>query len=291
MEKKRSAVAPAAPETERRPWTLTDEEVLALFPKPFTPRPQQVAAIKQINAAFRSGKRVVALEMPVGSGKSFVCMTFANAARTIGGTHFATAQKVLQRQYERDFPSPAMEVLMGRSNYPCTHPEAQADTDAAHGVCRQRNKGILSSCIDEDAAPFDGSNRSIAQRAVALELPAGCHRCPYWKKLQEVHDHPIALFNFSSFLFQQRIGRFGKRNLMLIDEAHATEGNLMSFVALELTEWALSILGVRIERDITSKAQFAEWLRETDILRKIDDALKSAEDTEDVPEDLSQVEA
>jgi len=274
------------------PWTFTDEEVLAQFPVGKTPRPQQIIAIKQINAAFRSGKRVIALEMPVGSGKSFVCMAFANIARTLNGTHFATAAKILQRQYERDFPSPAMEVLMGRANYPCNHPEAEPGTDAAHGICRRKNKGILSSCIDESAAPPDTSDRSILQRAVALELPATCHLCPYWSQLQRCADHPITLFNFSSFLFQQRIGRFAKRSLMLIDECHATEENLMSFVSLELTEWSLSIVNVKLSVDINSKAQFTDWLRETDLLRKIDDALKDAEDgSEDVPEDISQVEA
>ena len=265
-----------------------------MFPEGKAPRPQQVSAIRQINAAFRSGKRVVALEMPVGSGKSFVCMTFANAAKALGGTHFLTAQRILQKQYARDFPAPAMEVLMGRSNYPCTHPDAKPDTDAAHGVCRARNKGILSACLEPDAESIARSfGTTPLQAAVGLALPSSCHRCPYWKKLQEVHDHSIALFNFSSFLFQQRIGRFGKRGLMLIDEAHATEGNLMSFVSMELTEWSLSIVGVKIgDEPIESKAQFTEWLRETDLLRKIDAALKSVESSsEDVPEDLSAAEA
>lgn len=285
-------VAPP-PKENVKPWDFTDEEVLAQFPAGKTPRPQQIAAIKQINAHFRSGKRVVGLEMPVGSGKSFVCMTFANAARSLDGTHFATAAKILQKQYERDFPSPAMEVLMGRANYACNHPEAAPGTDAAHGVCKRKNKGILSSCVDASAAPPDvlGGERSVLQRAVALDLPASCHSCPYWKKLQEVHDHPIALFNFSSFLFQQRIGRFGKRSLMLIDECHTTEGNLMGFVTVELSEWSLSIVGVKLNRQITSKEQFADWLRETDLLRKIDGALKSAQENDgDVDEDLSQAE-
>lgn len=285
----------ARPNAVGEKWTYTDDEILGFFPKPWTPRPQQIIAIKKINAAFRAGKRVVALEMPVGGGKSLVCMTFANAAKALGGTHFITCQKILQRQYEHDFPVPAMEILMGRSNYGCTHPDAKPDTDAAHGVCREKGRGILGVCVDEDAAgpdPLGGEGRSVLQRAVALELPACANLCPYWKKLQEVHDHPIALFNFSSFLFQQRIGRFGERNLMVIDEAHLIEQNLMGFVSLELTEWALSIINIRITRDITSKEQFSEWLAETDILRLIDAALDTAEnDAEDVPEDLSQAEA
>jgi ATP-dependent DNA helicase DinG len=287
-----NAVVPAKPALS--PWTFTDEEILAHFPAGKTPRPQQIEAIKKINAAFRDGKRVVGLEMPVGSGKSFVCMTFANAARTIGGTHFCTAQRILQKQYARDFPAPEMEVLMGRANYACTHPDAKPDTDAAHGVCRSKSKGILATCLHDDAEPIArAAGISPMQAAVSLALPASCHKCPYWSQLQRCADHPITLFNFSSFLFQQRIGRFGKRGLMLIDECHATEGNLMAFVSMELTEWSLSIVDVKIgDEPIESKAQFAEWLRETDLLRKIETALKSAEDgAEDVPEDLSAAEA
>jgi Rad3-related DNA helicase len=285
---------PSSPAVSSNPWTFTDEEVLAQFPAGKAPRPQQVEAIKKINAAFRSGKKVVALEMPTGGGKSFICMAFANVAKTAGSTHFVTCQKILQKQYAKDFPSPAMEILMGRSNYACTHELAEGkNLDAAHGICRTRNKGILGDCVDHSAIPAEALSGGITplQAAVALALPPSCHHCPYWQQLQKCSDHPITLFNFSSFLFQQRIGRFGKRGLMIVDEGHSIETNLMNFVTLELKEWALSIVGVKITRDISSKAQFAEWLRETDLVRKIADRLRtSAEDSEDVPEGLDAVQ-
>lgn len=260
------------------PWPITPEELLGHFPKGYEPRPQQKIAIEKIAKAYAAGKRVVVLEMPTGGGKSLVCKTVANAAVSRGGTHFLTSQKVLQDQYERDFPAPDIEVLKGRGNYPCSHEEGEgASCDDA--PCTSRKKGILPECVNVD---FDlGRDGSPVARAVSLSLKPHEQLCPYWKQLQKCYLNPITLFNFSSFLFQQRIGRFPKRELMILDEAHNCEGQLMNFVSLELTEWALSIVNVKIERDIQSKEQFAEWLRETDLLRKIDKAIKGSEDADD----------
>jgi Rad3-related DNA helicase len=252
-------------------WPLTIDEVLAAFPAGYQPRPQQKYAIEQINKAFSEEKRFVVLESPTGAGKSFICMTFARAIQAMGGqTHFLTIQKTLQDQYTRDFPAPEIEVLKGRANYACTHPDADG-ANAAEGVCRRVKKGILKECIT------GGSVRE----AVHLSLPASCHSCPYWHQLQKCHDAAITLFNFSSFLYQVRIGRFGKRALMIIDEGHNIEAQLMAFVALELTEWALSLIGVEITRDISTKEQFMQWLRETDVIQRIQTRLKEGGDDED----------
>lgn len=276
------------------PWTMTDDELLAFFPQPWTPRQIQIEALKAINGHLRAGKRFIVLEAGTGTGKTHIGMTVANAVRTTGGTHMITANKQLQGQYVRDYPSPVVEVLKGRANYPCTHPDADGD-NAAHGVCKRNNKGILDECIDESKVTsdaFDDSQRSLRQRAVSLDLPACAHRCPYWETLQKVYDARVSLFNFSSFLFQQRIGRFGKRAVMLVDEVHNCEPQLLSYVSLELTEWALSIINVTIKEEITSKAAFSEWLRKEDVFRKIDEALEGTKDdgSEDIADELSQVE-
>lgn len=277
-------------------WKWTAEDVLGFFPKAFKPREQQIASIKQIAAAFSSGKKYAALEMPTGGGKSFICYSFADCVREHGGTHFLTIQKQLQKQYAQDFPAPEIEVLMGRANYSCTHPAATKGMDAAHGVCKAKNKGILIDCVDVDSSGWldfheDGNPRGILRAATQLELPSCAHRCPYWQQLQKCSDAGVTLFNFSSFLFQRRIGRFSKRTLMIIDEAHNVEAELMKFVTVELTEWALSLVNVRITKTISSKDQFTEWLRETDLLRLVQEATKAAEGAEDDPEGFGKEEA
>jgi Rad3-related DNA helicase len=80
--------------------------------------------------------------------------------------------------------------------------------------------------------------------------------------------------------------------LLIIDEAHGIEGQLMNYVTLELTDWALSIINVRIKQNISSKAEFVEWLRNEDVARKIDKALQDCEEgSEDTPEDLTKEES
>lgn len=277
-----NAMPAAANKGQMAPWTHTVEEVLAHFPQGFQPRDQQKTTIEQVTRAFESGKRFAVIEMPTGGGKSFICYSFADCLREHGGTHFLTIQKTLQDQYQRDFPAPKIEALKGRANYPCTHEMAEPGTDAAHGVCSKQKKGILGECVSSEAESVAVDMGVTAlQAAVALALPPSCHKCPYWEQLQKCADSGVTLFNFSSFLFQRRIGRFQKRALMIIDEAHNVEQQLMSFVSLELTEWTLSLVDVKIGKTITSKAQFVEWLRETDLLRLVDQKIKDAKEEGD----------
>lgn len=291
-----NAVVPAKPALS--PWTFTAADLLAHFTPGKTPRPQQTHFLEQAAKAFAAGKRVVVGELPTGAGKTDACKTVANALRSVGqSTFMLTSQKILQDQYATDYPSPDIETIKGRANYACTHPDAHPDgQNAADGVCRRKSKAILGTCVDADiAGPVArAADVTILQAAVGLGLPACAHLCPYWAQLQRTFDAPISLFNFSSFLFQQRIGRFPKRALMIVDEAHNTESQLMNFVTLELSEWTLSLVNVRIDREIRTKAEFLDWLAATDlialVLRKLKAAESDAEDQDEDDADLSAAE-
>lgn len=264
------------------PWQYCADEILAHFPDGFDPRPQQLIAISKISQAFTEGKRVVALEMPTGGGKSFICYAVAKTVAQDGKTHFLTIQKNLQDQYAKDFPSPMVELLKGRANYGCT----LGGENAAKAPCTDQKKGILPECIK------GGDQAEVRRAAVQLQLSPDDHYCPYWKQLQTCSGHAITLFNFSSFLFQQQIGRFGKRQLMIIDEAHNIESQLMNFVSMELTEWALSIIDVEIDREITSRDQLVEWLREKEVFGRIDKMLQEDNHSDlELDKDISQIES
>lgn len=281
---------PGKPEWKPRlPWALTPEKFLTHFPTGMTPRGKQIEALTQINEHFRKGKRVVVLEMPTGGGKSPICMTAARAIEAMGGkTSFLTIQKALQDQYIRDFPAPQVEPLKGRSNYLCNH----RDSSGGHcgdAPCTKIKKGILPDCVRVEME----LEESPVRRATLLELTPKEQLCPYWKQLQKCNDSAITLFNFSSFLFQQRIHRFGKRDLMLIDEAHNIETQVMGFVSVELTEYALSAINVSIDREVTSKGELLNFLREKDVMAKIRKILEQPDksDTESFDEDLDKAEA
>lgn len=273
--------APWAPE----PWSVDAGDIMNHFPKflpdvgAIQPRGQQREVIEKADAAYRAGKRVVVIELATGGGKSIVAMTLGNALRANGDdSFFITAQIALQRQYTRDFPSPEIELLLGRSNYKCNLDCSRKANDAP---CTDEKRGILPECVD------GGLDSEIMREAVQLTLPPSAYGCDYWRQLAVCNRAPIMLANFASFLFQKRIGRFSKRSLLILDEAHNCEAQLMNFVSIELTEWVLSIIDVKIDRNVTSKEQFLEWLRENDVTRKISNKLDPKDDVkgDDCPPD------
>ena len=262
------------------PWKHSYEEFIEKFPEGKTPREAQIETFKQIQTAFAAGKKFAVVEMPTGGGKSFVAKAAADVVAPDGGAYMITAQIPLQDQYARDFPAPQMELLKGRRNYQCNHEEATPDMMADKGVCKKIKKAILPECVDMMQVPPE-IGRGLAMAAASkLALPASAHHCPYWNQLQKCSDSLLTLFNFSSFLFQRRIGRFQKRALLLLDEGHNIEGELMRYVTVTLTEHALSAINLKIDRDITSKEQFVDWLREQEVLEKVASELEWLDDDE-----------
>lgn len=223
------------------------------------------------------------------SGKSFIAKAAADVVAPDGGAYMITAQKALQEQYQADFPAPQMELLKGRANYACTHPDVEAGMNAGKAVCHKHSRGILRECVDvDDTGPREDS---VLQAATRLDLPPNVHLCPYWKQLQLCNDSALTLFNFSSFLFQRRMGRFQKRSLLLLDEGHNIEGQLVNFVSLELTEWTLDIINVKIDRQITTKGMLLDWLREKEVSALIDAKLGELdEDGQSLDKDLRDME-
>lgn len=249
----------APPEVEIPPLAF-GADILSDFPSKWSPRSEQIDAILKIQKLFDSGKRIVAFQGPTGLGKTLVGMTFANRVKAqAGNTHILTITKILQEQYATDFPSPEVEILKGRANYSCTH-SATFGVDATRGYCKKEfDRSIIGECL-EFGSP---------KQALRLALPPSAHRCTYWKQLQICHDSPITLFNFKSFLFQQRLGRFGRRRFMIIDECHNIEAELMNFVTLELSERVLSLIKETIDRPLNSKREIQQWLEEKRIYEKL----------------------
>ncbi|GAI48123.1 unnamed protein product, partial [marine sediment metagenome] len=81
------------------------------FFAPPTYRHGQRESIEEIEKAFQSFDFVL-FEGPTGSGKSQVARAFAFQS---GDAYIITPQKILQDQYEQDFPE--MRVVKGRSAY------------------------------------------------------------------------------------------------------------------------------------------------------------------------------
>ena len=158
----------------------------------------QREAIDAIEDAFEQGYRYVLLDAPTGSGKSHIARAFAFQA---GKAHVLTVQKVLQSQYERDFPD--MFIIKGRTAYDCL--AADVDT-CANGPCRRSAK--------------------------AFRHP----NCPYALAKQTAMKAPVTVHNFDSFFYQNIHGKgYSGRKILIIDEAHNIENKYGGFMSFTLS--------------------------------------------------------
>jgi Rad3-related DNA helicase len=118
----------------------------------------------------------------------------------------------------RDFGNEIVD-LKGRNAYECqlaSRLKIKEKLFCNKGLCKQKGKSKLPECVDKKHDVI---------------------HCHYFKRLAAAKAAPIALFNFKSFLFQANYARqFGKRNLLIIDEAHNTESQLMDFVVISLSD-------------------------------------------------------
>jgi Rad3-related DNA helicase len=246
--------------------------MMSYFPVGKMPRPEQQQAIEEIDAKFQSGSKIVAFQGPTGSGKSYVGMTFARqATASAQNVHLLTAQRVLQSQYLNDFRPPEIEAIMGRSNYQCTFDDIPRD--ASKGYCRRvEHAALIPECL----------KFGTVEQAMRFELPPDAHICPYFEQLTKSINAPVTLYNFQSFLFQQRLGRFGIRDLMILDECHNAENVLLQFVQVVISDTALKSVGVRLDLTLRTPEAVLAWLDREQVEKKIKDALGGAAETEDV---------
>lgn len=261
-----------------------ERSALAFFPPGKAPRPEQITAIKETEREFRSGKSFVAIQAPTGSGKSYIAIAIARELAARGGkTHLITAQKILMSQYSKEFPSPILEPIQGRSNYPCNY-DSFKYKDASRGYCRSsKKKGLIQECLKYGSV----------EAANSFVLPVDAHKCDYWHQLAAAIESPITLYNFHSFLFQQRLERFGKRNLLIIDEAHNTEGVLLGFVQILFSDKLLRLLGIKLDLSLQNAKAVVAWLEKERVVGRIKKAVgdKDGESvSEDVPEGLTASE-
>ena len=203
---------------------MYDKDIMEYFPYSEsmpTARPGQVAVIKEIDNAFKAGKKLIILEGPVGCGKSAIAMTFAKA---FNDAHMITPRKSLQDQYYSDFHKDIV-LMKGRNSYPCVfdgHVSIKkiyrdiiagqvkapilGEANCSTGPCRG-DKDIFKICMDRNDV------------------------CPYNLAMDTAQKNPIVVHNLHSFIFQTNFTeKFNKRELLVIDEVHDVEDIVREFV-------------------------------------------------------------
>jgi Rad3-related DNA helicase len=179
---------------------VTDRiDLLAHFPAGFAPRSEQARLLGLLADAIAEARddpaapRVFLVEAPPGVGKSHVMMALA---RWSGDAYLLTSQKLLQDQYEREFGLD-LQLIKGRDNYLCErYPDARVPT--SRGMCR-RPRGPACQC------PY------VRARTAALAGPIFCTNTAYFVTLRH-----------------WRAEQLRKRRLLVIDEAHNLESQLVN---------------------------------------------------------------
>lgn len=223
-------------QAETTPVTLTTpvlgpRPALSYFPLAEA-RQGQKLVIEEVEKAFASGKRIVILEAPVGSGKSAIAMTFARQSQ---GCHIITPRKSLQDQYYEDFHDDLV-LMKGRGGYPCTI-DAPPSTYAR--VIRNIRQGMVVAPLrgEDDCASAPCRNSKAVWEACT---EANTKPCPYQVAIEVAQQSPIIAHNVHSFIFQTNFGlKFERRDLMIIDEAHEIENIVRGFITKKMTVEAI----------------------------------------------------
>jgi Rad3-related DNA helicase len=244
-------------------------------------REGQRECIEKILKAFASGKKYVVLEGPVGSGKSAVGIA---VARFFQRSYYLTVQKILQTQLMNDFGSRAVMDLKGRSAYDCNFYEN-------FGLNAVKRKGMTQreydKFIDNPPSCDNGyCRRKEKARKSELCFPNGPYAfidstCPYYHQIGMAMAADMCIMNYSSFLYQTNMsGRFGARDLLVIDEAHQSEPQLLDFISVLIDDKRLQRFGFKLEEYDLPEEYWAAFIQ-NDILSKVREIAGQAEADED----------
>jgi ATP-dependent DNA helicase DinG len=230
-----------------------DEEIIENFP--FSkPRNAQFEIISRIKDAIDNGYRYIILEAGTGTGKSAIATTLANIYQP---AYILTMTKQLQSQYAGEFEYP---MVKGRGNFACR--DSDFDDRCDSGTCQTVPSsqsfvcdfGITKSPSEEGMFAFnDAHGTPIYFRSN--------ERCNYWNQKARAVGSDITLMNYDYALLELAyVQHFGKRNLMILDEAHNIEDKLMRRMEVHLSNKTLEKdVKKSIPRNMMSYSDPKEW--------------------------------
>lgn len=194
----------------------------------YEPRKSQEATFEWLQNVSPD-KKYLLLEMPVGGGKSPVGLTASSflTGMPMGSSFILTPQKILQRQYEESFDKNLLHSMYGKGNYRC------------------ESKG--ASC------------------ELGSSIKPKCEMCPYKQSLAKAMRTPNLVLNYTlALLYFSYLGdAFPPRGLMVMDECHNLEEQLVNFSTFSVSEYnCAKIGGVKFYKP-TDMNDAYKWIGET----------------------------
>ena len=204
------------------------------FPIRYIPKTYQIDALDFIKKSIMSGKKYCLLNLPTGTGKSFIsvsmfCNWYKNFVNNNARVDVLTNSKILQQQYLKDFDF--INNYKGRSNYYCQ----KYDTDCGNGkeLCR------------------------------VLKSP--CDSCPYDLAKNKWLMGDIGLTNFHLFntlsLYQIDVLKRREANVLIIDESHDFESVYSDFLSTKISAKTLKKCGFGLKEIETLDDKFISKIK------------------------------
>jgi ATP-dependent DNA helicase DinG len=248
----------------------TLDDLLKNFPFP-TVRDSQTSVLNEIATAFASGYRHIILEAPTGFGKSPVAIA---VALTLGTSYICTSTKDLQTQYARDFPF--LRVAKGKNNFICTvkddfikngtfkcgscisnNVNECGHTTVDYGPC-MGNEDFRYCKYKTFPKDYKVSNKGTREEEVFIDYDAENYYkreyfqwsypenlkeelrvwrpCEYYRQLNIALTSSHSIFNYPMFLSLLPTKKFPSRELLILDEAHLLEKEVVGFTGISISK-------------------------------------------------------
>ena len=183
------------------------------FPAPEY-RGAQETALRRICEAFDAGNDVVLVRAPTGSGKSLLARAVAGCAKTPGetdhvesyGAYYTTPQVSQLDDVAGDALLDDFSIIRGKGNYDCILP-GETETPVTEAPCA---------------------------RETGFDCPVK-HRCPYFSDRAIASNRNIAAMTLAYFMQTAGSDVFGKRDVVVIDEAHGLAEWAEMYATIELS--------------------------------------------------------
>lgn len=183
-------------------------------------RPLQEKVLPEIIKAFDT-KKFFILEAPTGIGKSYITLTLANYYanqkiqiddRIFSGSSILVNQKILQQQYIN---------------------ENWININNKNKMIDNINSSVNYFC---DSLPNLGITCAQVHRIKKIDSQV-CNNCKYYRDKRNYVENKIGLTNMQYYL---NLSAYTKdlpfRKLLIIDEAHCIEEQILNFISIEINE-------------------------------------------------------
>ncbi|MCK9415213.1 DEAD/DEAH box helicase family protein [Candidatus Dojkabacteria bacterium] len=190
------------------------------YPIKYVPKDYQIDALNFIKKSIMTGNKFILLNLPTGTGKSFIISTlftnwYKNFVNSSAKFDLLTNSKVLQNQYIKDFDF--INNFKGKNNYYCKSFDCQVDV--GKDLCKT--------------------------------IKNNCKECPYDKAKNKWLFSDIGLLNFHLFntltIYQPDILKNRNTNVLIIDESHDMESTFSDFLSTKISAKTLKKCGLNLK--------------------------------------------